>query len=70
MECGLREKEKEKCAAERWAGREKGRGERGFGVFFLNSFQIHFQTFKLYSNKKPCIRIMIHKHLLFLTLSK
>jgi hypothetical protein len=47
MGCGLREKEKEKCAAERWAGREKGRGERGFGVFFLNSFQIHFQTFKL-----------------------
>jgi hypothetical protein len=70
MGCGLREKEKEKgkWAGERWARREKGREERGLGVFLLNFH--FFQTFKLHSNKKPCIRIMIHKHLLFLTLSK
>jgi hypothetical protein len=45
MGCGLREKEKEKgkWAGERWAGREKGREERGLGVFLLN---FHF-FFKL-----------------------
>jgi hypothetical protein len=70
--CGLREKEKRKKSGpgKRWAAREKWRGQRGFGDFFLNSFQIHFQTFKLHSNNKPCIRIMMHKHLLFLTLLK
>jgi hypothetical protein len=36
----------------------KGKGER-FGFFFLNFFKIIFQTFKLHSNKKPCIRIFI-----------
>jgi hypothetical protein len=36
----------------------KGKGER-FGFFFLIFFKIIFQTFKLHSNKKPCIRIFI-----------
>jgi hypothetical protein len=27
-----------------WAEREKGRGERGLGILFLNSFQIHFSN--------------------------
>jgi hypothetical protein len=54
-----------------WAKRRKEKGEKGFRIFlfkfFSNSF---FKLFKLHSNKKPCIRILMHKHLLFLTLSK
>jgi hypothetical protein len=38
-----KEREKKKNGlGEGWARREKGRGEKGFGVFFLNSFRIHF----------------------------
>jgi hypothetical protein len=47
---------------------EREREKKGFSFFsfkffFSNSF---FQTFKLQSNKNPCIQIMMHKHLLFL----
>jgi hypothetical protein len=46
--------------------RRKKRGE-GEGFPFLKIlFNFIFQTFKLQSNKNPCIRIMMHKHLLFL----
>jgi hypothetical protein len=65
-----KENEKEKRVERRkvgWAEREKGRGEKGFGIF-LNSFQIYFSNFT--QTIKPCIRIMMHKHLLFLTLLK
>jgi hypothetical protein len=69
MGCGLREKEKEKVGrGEMGRKREGERGVRFCG--FLFKFFSFFQTFKLHSNKKPCIRIMMHKHLLFLTLSK
>jgi hypothetical protein len=57
---GLREKKKKKSGPGGGVGRKggKGKGER-FGFFFLNFFKIIFQTFKLHSNKKPCIRIFI-----------
>jgi hypothetical protein len=46
--------------------RKEGRGRR-FSLFlfkfFSNSF---FQTFKLQTNRNPCIRDMMHKHLLLL----
>jgi hypothetical protein len=69
----LRAKRKER-GGEGWAGwaavkRGEGEKEKGFSLFF-KLFSNHFQTFKLQSNKKPCIRIMMHKHLLFLILSK
>jgi hypothetical protein len=76
--CGLPARgEKEACGlgslrAERERGKGNGpagkKGERGKeGFFLLNSFQIRFfQTFKLQSSRNPCIRIMMHKHLLFL----
>jgi hypothetical protein len=42
-------------------------GRKGFLFFLLKFlFKFIFQTFKLQSNKNPCIRIMMHKHLLFL----
>jgi hypothetical protein len=59
---GLNEKRKGKGKGVGPA-RKEGREERGFS-FFLNTFQIHF--FKLQSNKKPCIRNMMHNHILFL----
>jgi hypothetical protein len=46
-----------------WRKRERGEGERDF---FQTLFKFVFQTFKLPSNKKPCIQIMMHMHLLFL----
>jgi hypothetical protein len=52
-----------------WAGgrKEKERErEKEFPFSFKISFQFIFQTFKLQSNKNPCIRIMMHKHSLFL----
>jgi hypothetical protein len=74
-----RAREKEKAAglgclrAEGMLGRREKRkreGERegkGFLFFLLKFlFKFIFQTFKLQSNKNPCIRIMMHKHLLFL----
>jgi hypothetical protein len=56
--CGKRRKRK--AGRGGGVGRKggKGKGER-FGFFFLNFFKIIFQTFKLHSNKKPCIRIFI-----------
>jgi hypothetical protein len=66
---GLRAKRKERGRRMgRLGRREKGRGGKREKVFsFFNSFQI---VLKLQSNKKPCIRIMMHKNLLFLILSK
>jgi hypothetical protein len=65
--CGEKEREG-------WAGWAAGKRERGKGkrFSFLKKilFKFIFQTFKLHSNKKPCIRIIMHKHLLFLILSK
>jgi hypothetical protein len=49
----------------------KGEGRRSEGFFFLNSFQNHFLNFSNFTQIiKPCIGIMMHKHLLFLTLLK
>jgi hypothetical protein len=45
-------------------GEKRGRGRKFF--LFLFFFQIRFQTFKLQTNRNPCIQIMMHKHLLFL----
>jgi hypothetical protein len=44
--------------------KREGEGEgKGFSFFLLNFlFKFVFQTFK----QNPCIRIMMHKHLLFL----
>jgi hypothetical protein len=46
-------------------GEKRGRGRR-FSFFFLIFFKFVFQTFKLQTNRNPCIQIMMHKHLLFL----
>jgi hypothetical protein len=51
---GLRAAEKER---ER-VGPQEGKEREDF--FFLKLFSNHFQTFKHQSNKKPCIRIMMH----------
>jgi hypothetical protein len=70
---GAREKRKKGLPAwdlAGWArrkGREREREREGSCfVFFKNSFKFIFQTFKLQSNKNPCIQIMMHKHLLSL----
>jgi hypothetical protein len=62
---GLKEKERRKGLA---GLRRKERGEGVkvflfFKKFFSNSF---FKLSILQSNRNPCIRIMMHKHLLFL----
>jgi hypothetical protein len=44
---------------------KRGEGERRGVFFFKILFKFNFQTFKLHSNKKSCIQIMMHKHLLF-----
>jgi hypothetical protein len=53
---------------ERLVGLKEREGEEGrfceFSFFFSNSFSNFTQTIK------PCIRIMMHKHLLFLALLK
>jgi hypothetical protein len=66
---GLRKREREEMDR---LGRKgtKERGERFRDFSFKILFKFIFQTFKLHSNKKPCIRIMVHKHLLFLILFK
>jgi hypothetical protein len=47
-----------------WARKgERERGREEFVFFFQISFKFIFQTFKLKSNKNPCIQIMMHKHL-------
>jgi hypothetical protein len=62
---------KEKKGRERWAGwrkekeRERER-EKGFPFSFKFSFQIHFSNIQTSIKQNPCIRIMMHKHLLFL----
>jgi hypothetical protein len=65
---GYEKREGESWAS--WSGPQEGKGreEREKDLFFKKLFSNHFQTFKLRSNKKPCIRIMMHKHLLFLIL--
>jgi hypothetical protein len=46
--------------------REREGEERVLSFFKKISFKFIFQTFKLQSNKNPCIQIMMHKHLLSL----
>jgi hypothetical protein len=46
--------------------RERERERRVLSFFSQISFKFNFQTFKLQSNKNPCIQIMMHKHLLSL----
>jgi hypothetical protein len=62
-------KEKEK-GLPAWIGRgPKVKGERegkGFALFFKIFFQIHFSNIQTPIKQNPCIRIMMHKHLLFL----
>jgi hypothetical protein len=54
--CGLKEKK----------GREReGEGKKVL-FFFKFSFQIHFSNIQTSIKQNPCIRIMMHKHLLFL----
>jgi hypothetical protein len=56
---------------DRPAGLKERKGEGFWDFFFLNSFQIHFSNFSNFTHTiKLCIRIMMHKHLLFLTLLK
>jgi hypothetical protein len=55
----------QKRAEMKKGGEREGEGEERV-LFFLNSFKFIFQTFKLQSNKNPCIQIMMHKHLLSL----
>jgi hypothetical protein len=46
---------------------ERERGEEGFAFFLKkNFFQIHFSNIQTPIKQNPCIRIMMHKHLLFL----
>jgi hypothetical protein len=47
--------------------RREREGE-GFWNFFF--FKLFFKLCKLHSNIKPCFQIIMHKHLLFLTLLK
>jgi hypothetical protein len=47
-------------------GKEREERGKGFSFSFKFLFKFIFQTFKLQSNRNPCIRIMMHKHLLFL----
>jgi hypothetical protein len=61
--CGKRE-------GESWAGGVGRKREKRERISFFKLFSNHFQTFKHQSNKKPCIRIMMHNHLLFLILFK
>jgi hypothetical protein len=46
--------------------RERERGRKGFPFSFKISFQIHFSNIQTSIKQNPCIRIMMHKHLLFL----
>jgi hypothetical protein len=53
--------------------RKKERGERGLGfsLFLFKFFSNSFSNFANFTQTiKPCIRFMMHKHLLFLTLLK
>jgi hypothetical protein len=47
-------------------GKEREERGKGFSFSFKFLFKFIFQTFKLQTNRNPCIRIMMHKHLLFL----
>jgi hypothetical protein len=46
--------------------RERERRRKGFPFSFKISFQIHFSNIQTSIKENPCIRIMMHKHLLFL----
>jgi hypothetical protein len=46
--------------------RERGRGKGVLPFSFKFSFQIHFSNIRTSIKQNPCIRIMMHKHLLFL----
>jgi hypothetical protein len=78
-----KEKKRKKREAERkrkagWAKERKGRGVKGVWVFsFFFKLLFKLLKFKLFSNFanftqiiKPCIQIMMHKHLLILKLLK
>jgi hypothetical protein len=77
--CGLtaraRGKKRKRPLARGVGGLKEGAGrlerkererERVFSFSFKFLFKFIFQTFKLQSNRNPCIRIMMHKHLLSL----
>jgi hypothetical protein len=53
-----------------WAGgrkeKEREREREKDFLFFKISFQIHFLNIQTSIKQNPCIRIMMHKHLLFL----
>jgi hypothetical protein len=68
---GAREKGRKACRPGILRAGLEEKGERGgegrvLFCFFFKSFKFIFQTFKLQSNKNPCIQIMMHKHLLSL----
>jgi hypothetical protein len=46
--------------------RDIERGKRVLPFSFKFSFQIHFSNIQTSIKQNPCIRIMMHKHLLFL----
>jgi hypothetical protein len=64
----LRAKKRRKGERDGPAGekKERGRGKRVFPFSFKFSFQIHFSNIQTSIKQNPCIRIMMHKHLLFL----
>jgi hypothetical protein len=69
----LRVKKKGKRAEEkkdRLGRRKKGEGEEGFGFSFFFFFKFFSNFANFTQTIKPCIQIMMHKHLLFLTLLK
>jgi hypothetical protein len=64
-------KEKQKGEGKEMGRLEEKRERNGKNDFLLKLFSNHFfQNFKIHSNKKPCIQIMMHNHLLFLILFK
>jgi hypothetical protein len=68
---GAKEKERKACRPgnlragleERERERERG---KGFVFFLKKFFQIHFSNIQTPIKQNPCIRIMMHKHLLSL----
>jgi hypothetical protein len=66
-DCSRAERKRKGRGKRNGPAREKEREEREkVFSFFKILFKFVFQTFKFQSNRNPCIRIMMHKHLLFL----
>jgi hypothetical protein len=66
---GARAREKEEGLRPARLRAERGERERerkGLSLFFSNFFQIHFSNIQTPNKRKPCIQIMMHKHLLSL----